>query len=116
MPRPSSHLPTHFSPGVSSTRNRGIEVSNVRNLGGLLHEGGLREIESDFVSCPVGWYDRVGELTGRNMELIRLATKQLAPVMKMGEEEYEQWAVAITKELEDNRSWVNGYYAYGRKP
>ncbi|RUS17199.1 S-adenosyl-L-methionine-dependent methyltransferase [Endogone sp. FLAS-F59071] len=115
MERPPKSYIKYENAWISSTRAKGIDVGAVRNLEGLLNGGGLKEIESDFVSCPVGWYDRVGELTGRNMELIRLATKQLAPIMKMREEEYEQWAVAVSKELEENRSWVNGYYAYGKK-
>lgn len=54
---------------------------------------------------------------GRNLELYRLGLKkQMAPLMDMKEDEYERWAVEITREIAENRGYINGYYAYGKKP
>lgn len=112
LPSPLKHLL-----GLTGTRSKGIDVHMVRNPAILLSSAGLVDVDSQVVSWPMGWYDRAGELMGHNMEMHRLAMRpHLAPILQMSDNDYDQWALKISTELRERRSWINGYNAYGRKP
>ncbi|RUS22217.1 S-adenosyl-L-methionine-dependent methyltransferase [Endogone sp. FLAS-F59071] len=116
MHRPPKSYLKYQKAWLASTHSRGIDINIALNLGHLLEEA-LIDVKADYISFPVGWNGRAGELMGHNLELCRLALSPIiAPFMEMTTEDYEQWAMQISKELRMHRSYINGYYAYGRKP
>lgn len=102
-------------PGFTYTRSKGIDLTIASDLEGLLHRAGLISVVSDFVSVPIGWHDREGEMMKHIMARLRNTTKQhVAPLMEMTEDEFDQWMPVLSKALEESRSWINLYYAYGK--
>jgi hypothetical protein len=73
-------------------------------------------MHADYISSPIGWNGRVGDLVGHNMEQLRLAlTPCIIPFMEMEGKDYAQWATKITEKLHMHQSYANGYYACGNR-
>ncbi|RUS16450.1 S-adenosyl-L-methionine-dependent methyltransferase [Endogone sp. FLAS-F59071] len=102
---------------TTCTLSRGIDLKVTRKLGELLRAASLKDVESDYVSQPVGWHGRAGVQMGEILVMIRKAMRTvIAPVMAMTDDEYDQWAVTVGKEMREHRSWTKAFYAYGVKP
>ncbi|RUS21932.1 S-adenosyl-L-methionine-dependent methyltransferase [Endogone sp. FLAS-F59071] len=114
--RPPRNYLKYQNAWITGTQACGLDFKIAQNIGLFLQDS-LIEVTADYVSCPVGWHDRAGELMGRNMELHRLAMRNYTqPFMDMKDGEYDRWVVAISQELRESKSWINGYYTYGVKP
>ncbi|RUS23234.1 S-adenosyl-L-methionine-dependent methyltransferase [Endogone sp. FLAS-F59071] len=98
------------------TWSRGIDIYIVKKLHTLL-EGSLSSVKNECISWPIGWYDRAGAMVGQYAKLYQLSIKPyMASLMGMTDDEYEQWAAQGTQKLRLQRSWINGYVAFGKKP
>lgn len=80
-------------------------------------KGLLTDIVSDYVSCPMGWNGRVGELLRCNSDLAHQALKaSIAPLMGLSSAEYDAFAANVGQEFRNHKSWMKAHYAYGVKP
>lgn len=72
-------------------------------------------MEGDYISDPLGWGGREGDLGLRNMELSFGALKG-AGIKELTNENIDATMTKIRQEAKQCRTWGKVYYAYGTKP
>ncbi|RUS26999.1 hypothetical protein BC938DRAFT_483847 [Jimgerdemannia flammicorona] len=102
---------------LATTRAKGMDIEYATEVEYFLSYNGLRYIESDYVSCPIGWNGRVGDLLLQNMMMVLNALKpQIFPAMGISEKEYTESLASMRDEFGKNKTWTKVPYAYGMKP
>lgn len=111
---PSSY--EKFHQALASTQMGSFDVTLANNLGNLL-QAHLINIEADFVSCPIGWNGRVGDLCSRNLETFFSAVRpMMGPILRLGDAEYNEYMATMTKDFTKCKTWGRVPYAFGQKP
>lgn len=102
---------------LAATAARGIDLSIIRHLGELLTNAGFENAETDFVSCPMGWQGRLGDLSLKTTTLSFKALKStVGSIMGVSDEEYERILEEIFDGFRRKKSWVDAPYALAWKP
>ncbi|RUS15131.1 S-adenosyl-L-methionine-dependent methyltransferase [Endogone sp. FLAS-F59071] len=97
--------------------SRGIDTEYVWHIKELLASNNIEDIEMDYISCPLGWGGRVGEVHAENILLVYVSmAPMLRPIMGVDEEEYALLSRRYVRGCAENRSWFKCPYAFGRKP
>ncbi|RUS24217.1 hypothetical protein BC938DRAFT_473926 [Jimgerdemannia flammicorona] len=101
---------------VAASQSGKVDLSVPENLGGMV-EKHLINVEADFVSCPIGWNGRVGELCARNLDMFFSALKpRIAPVLRITDAEYDELSATISRDFTKHKTWGRVPYAFGQKP
>ncbi|KAF7731640.1 hypothetical protein EC973_008809 [Apophysomyces ossiformis] len=103
---------------INAFRQRGLEPNIATRLDEFLHCVGFEEIDSKYVSMPVGnWGLEIGALWQQNLEvLVKSLQPQLGPVLHYDEEQWDAlWKEAIAQ-LVAQRAFHNIHASWGRKP
>ncbi|RUS26379.1 hypothetical protein BC938DRAFT_470852 [Jimgerdemannia flammicorona] len=101
----------------AATQARDIDITFQHDLVHLLGTASLVNIQSDQVSCPIGWYGRVGELAIGNMRQLFSSMKPILSIaMGLSEREYDRIINEILNGFGKHRTWCRGLGAYGTKP
>lgn len=102
---------------LSLVKNRGIDVDQVWEIGNLLKDNNMTDIEMDHVACPLGWGGRVADYHAENVYQFYMSMEPvLAPMMKIDSEEYELLTTMFVTGFTESRTWYKAPYAFGRKP
>ncbi|RUP45499.1 hypothetical protein BC936DRAFT_148085 [Jimgerdemannia flammicorona] len=108
---------TYLLPVRAATQARDIDITFQHDLVHLLGTASLVNIQSDQVSCPIGWYGRVGELAIGNMRQLFSSMKPILSIaMGLSEREYDRIINEILDGFGKHRTWCRGLGAYGTKP
>ncbi|RUS17105.1 hypothetical protein BC937DRAFT_90410 [Endogone sp. FLAS-F59071] len=92
---------------------RGVDY-DCSNLVGLLAE--LEDVQSDYVSFPIGWQGKAGDLARQNCEIfVENMRSVVQPILNYTDEQYDDMALTIHSEWAKYKTWGNVLYAYGRK-
>lgn len=95
---------------------KGIDIKYVWELKNLLIANKFTRIECDYISCPLGWGGRAGELHAQNCLMVYLALQPLlSPRMNLTKEEFEEQAVKLVENYREYKTWHKAPYVYGRK-
>lgn len=101
---------------LTLSASRGIDLSYVSNIPDLMATNGIIDIEGDFVSLPIGWGGRLGELYGRNVYLGWTAPAAiLEPILGLTREGFTSMATKTFAEMKAKKSWHKARYVFGRK-
>ncbi|RUO96317.1 hypothetical protein BC936DRAFT_142210 [Jimgerdemannia flammicorona] len=99
------------------TRSRGIDIDYVLQLKDLLVANNLTQIEEDYISCPLGWGSRTGELHGQNCVLVYQAMQPIiGSDMGLSKVEFDKQVVKLVNSYKEYKTWHKAPYVYGRKP
>ncbi|RUS21717.1 LOW QUALITY PROTEIN: S-adenosyl-L-methionine-dependent methyltransferase [Endogone sp. FLAS-F59071] len=100
-----------------ATEAFGLDPHYVWQIANMLKENGFEDVELDYISIPLGWGGRIGELNARNLLTAWLAIgPKVAPVLNIGIKEYTELAHSTMSHMKLNKSWHKAPYAFGRKP
>ncbi|RUP46183.1 S-adenosyl-L-methionine-dependent methyltransferase [Jimgerdemannia flammicorona] len=94
---------------------RGIELTVGSNLNSFLASAGMCDITSDYVSCPLGWGGRIGQICLQNA-VKGIHALQPALAHLISDSDYEEIFAKITEEAKVCRTWSRVNYAFGMKP
>ncbi|RUS18925.1 S-adenosyl-L-methionine-dependent methyltransferase [Endogone sp. FLAS-F59071] len=95
-----------WSAALSLVKNRGIDVDQVWEIGNLLKDNNMTDIEMDHVACPLGWGGRVAEYHAENVYQVYMSMEPLlAPMMRIDSEEYELLATMFVTGFTESRTW-----------
>ncbi|RUS13312.1 hypothetical protein BC938DRAFT_477963 [Jimgerdemannia flammicorona] len=110
-----SLTPLHTA--IKFAESQGIDLNSVNHLEDFLRTNDFIDIEVDYISIPLGWGGRVGELHARN---IYHAWTPLRPMLErilgVGTQEYWELVNKTFENYSESRTWHKAYYAFGRKP
>ncbi|RUP44988.1 hypothetical protein BC936DRAFT_148761 [Jimgerdemannia flammicorona] len=74
---------------VTLCTTKGIDHTEIWRLKPLLMAHNFHNVESDYISCPLGWGGRVGEMHANNIHLAYLALGPVVtPVLGVDQDEY----------------------------
>lgn len=104
--------------GYLALKQRGIEVLQVRNIKLLLESHGLRNIQFQPVSVPVGlWGGRLGQMALSNTQV---ALEGLKPLIissaGIAPQAFDDLLLHVYEEFERNNSSLQFFVAYGQRP
>ncbi|RUS33349.1 hypothetical protein BC938DRAFT_472064 [Jimgerdemannia flammicorona] len=96
---------------------KGIDHTEVWRLKSHLMAHNFNNVELDYISCPLGWSGRVGEMHVNNLHLAYLAMGPVvAPVLGIDQDE---WSTIVQRRMDgfkERKSWQKAPYVYGKKP
>ncbi|RUS14628.1 hypothetical protein BC937DRAFT_93535 [Endogone sp. FLAS-F59071] len=96
---------------------KGIDLEYVQALGKLLLTNGFENVKEDYISIPVGWGGRVGELQAENARLINLAIGPLVmPILNVNDEQYQKIVDNLIEHYRVRKVWHKALYYFGWKP
>lgn len=97
--------------------SRGIDVEYIWEIPKLLRANNIVNLTCDYVSIPLNWGGRIGELYGKSF---LAAWKGLEPIMapylKMTTEEFTTIAELTLKWYTEKKTWYKAPYTFGMKP
>ncbi|RUP43338.1 S-adenosyl-L-methionine-dependent methyltransferase [Jimgerdemannia flammicorona] len=113
---PAAYAPL-YNAIVGTAASRGIDLSVLHDLPSVLSDAGLVDVKADYVSSPLGWHGRVGDICNKSMKNLFVALKpSIRPVISKTDEEYDVMAEQIIDEMKEKKSWSKIPCAIGRKP
>ncbi|RUS25540.1 hypothetical protein BC938DRAFT_471997 [Jimgerdemannia flammicorona] len=96
---------------------KGIDHTEIWRLKPLLMAHNFHNVESDYISCPLGWGGRVGETHVNNIHLAYLAMGPVvAPVLGVDQDEYSAIVQRMVDGFKGRKTWHKAPYVYGTKP
>ncbi|RUP44698.1 hypothetical protein BC936DRAFT_149118 [Jimgerdemannia flammicorona] len=96
---------------------KGIDHTEIWRLKPLLMAHNFHNVESDYISCPLGWGGRVGETHVNNIHLAYLAMGPVvAPVLGVDQDEYSAIVQRMVDGFKGRKTWHKAPYVYGMKP
>lgn len=97
---------------------RDIDVRVTSQLDQMLSDAGLLDIQTKFVSVPIGsWGLDIGNLWRQNYELFfESAQSILVELMEMSHSEYKRKVDAMMDELNEYKPFSNIHLVWGRVP
>ncbi|RUS21719.1 S-adenosyl-L-methionine-dependent methyltransferase [Endogone sp. FLAS-F59071] len=117
LQRPGRTFLKFFRGLQTASESNNIDISLVNHLPEIVSSHHLINIHSDYISLPLGWRGRVGELFLNNWRMIYLAMQQiLAPAMGVTADEYQDLIRKACTEFPEKKSWTKMLYVYGMKP
>jgi ubiquinone/menaquinone biosynthesis C-methylase UbiE len=94
---------------------RGVDTTQMRQLGNLLKHQGLVNVADHTIEVPLGSWDRLGQLLEKDYLSGVLALKEPASTaLKISPLRYEQVVLAASKEWGQARATYRHYLAYGQ--
>lgn len=94
---------------------RGVDTTQMRQLGNLLRHQGLLNVADHTIEVPLGSWDRLGQLLEKDYLSGILALKEPASAaLKLSPQRYEQVVLAASKEWAQTRATYRHYLAYGQ--
>ncbi|RUP51467.1 hypothetical protein BC936DRAFT_148042 [Jimgerdemannia flammicorona] len=103
-----------YSAMADVAKSRGIDMTMPRRLSEILPPT-LVEVESDFVSCPIGWQGRLGDMTLTSFDAVMRGMQPMVePLINV--ENYDYFVSRIEIEFRSCKTWAKVPYAFGMKP
>lgn len=94
---------------------RGIDTTQMRQLGDLLRQQGLHNVDAHTIEVPLGSWDRLGQLLEKDyLSGIRALKEPACAALKLSPQKYEQVLLAASKEWAQTRAMYRHYLAYGQ--
>lgn len=94
---------------------RGIDTTQMRQLGNLLKQQGLRNVISHTFEVPLGNWDRLGQLLETDyLSGIRALKAPACAALKISPQKYEQVLLMASKEWAQTHATYRHYLAYGQ--
>jgi hypothetical protein len=104
--------------GVELTRRRGIDMSLMANIGGLLRDGGAEQVTARTIKLAVGKpAGHVGAMAA--VDYLTALAAVRAPLAKLGivdEAPFDDWMARGRQEFDQGVYIQPVYVAFGRKP
>jgi len=94
---------------------RGVDTTQMRQLGDLLRRQGLRNVIAHTFEVPLGSWDRLGQLLEKDyLSGIRALKEPACAALKLAPQKYEQILLMASKEWAQTRATYRHYLAYGQ--
>ncbi|HET8844513.1 MAG TPA: class I SAM-dependent methyltransferase [Ktedonobacteraceae bacterium] len=94
---------------------RGVDTTQMRQLGSLLRQQGMRNVAAHTLEVPLGGWDRLGQLLETDyLSGIRAVKEPACAALKLSPQKYEQILLAASKEWTQTRATYRHYLAYGQ--
>src|SRR5579883_1460167 len=94
---------------------RGVDTTQMRQLGNLLKRQGLRNVIAHTFEVPLGSWDRLGQLLEKDyLSGIRALKEPACAALKLSPQKYEQVLLTASKEWAQTCATYRHYLAYGQ--
>lgn len=94
---------------------RGVDTTQMRQLGNLLRQQGLLNVTAHTFEVPLGNWDRLGQLLEKDyLSGIRALKEPACAALKLSPQKYEQVLLTASKEWAHTRATYHHYLAYGQ--
>src|SRR5579875_262077 len=96
---------------------RGIDTTQMRQLGDLLRQQGLLNVTARTFEVPLGNWDRLGQLLEKDyLSGIRALKEPACAALHLSPQKYEQILLIASKEWAQTHARYRHYLAYGQTP
>ncbi|RUP47476.1 S-adenosyl-L-methionine-dependent methyltransferase [Jimgerdemannia flammicorona] len=117
MERPPAAYEMVYSAVTAMTLARGLDIHLPGGCEGLLVDTGvIVDITADYISVPMGWHGRLGEICIQSFgESLAALSSVVMPVLGVDVKEYEEMVREILIGFREKRTWSKAPYAFGMK-